>query len=90
MKKLIESLKNFTLRWTSLFLVAALVFVSYSLYLLQTVNDSQDEMGYCVTMINRLNNLEKAVRDLDNVLSGDVKDNDLGTLIAQWENSKSQ
>lgn len=90
MKKLIESLKNFTLRWTSLFLVAALVFVSYSLYLLQTVNDSQDEMGYCVTMINRLNNLEKAVRDLDNVLSGDVKDYDLGSLIAQWENAKSQ
>ncbi len=90
MKPFIETLKTLFFRWTGLLLAAALVFVGYSLYLLQSVNDSQDEMGDCVIMINRLNDLEKSVRDLDNVLAGDLKDIDLGTLIAQWENAKSQ
>jgi methyl-accepting chemotaxis protein len=90
MKSILTSIQSFLFRWTSLFLLFAILFVGWSLYLLGSVNDKQDEMAYCVSMINRMNTLEKSIRDIDNVLSGNMKESDLGTLIAEWESAKTQ
>ncbi len=90
MQQILMSLKAFLFRWTGVFLFFALVFVGWSLFLLVSVNNDQDEMASCVSMINRLNALEKTARDLDNVLSVNPDEADRGMISAQWLPARSR
>lgn len=85
---LYAALKKALWRWTNLFVLLAILFVFWSAYLMITVNDEQDEMGYCVTAINRLNALEKSLRDLAQSLGDTPEEADRSAVLQAWNKQK--